>query len=407
MGRKNSEHKNLIGKNARNAILILLAGLFIAVLLFFKNKNNPDINDFLIRDEDGRTQNVKLVAQSVYGEEQIEFEILPRTYSEQETEELKKGFSDILKRTILSENESFNSIKSNLSFPEKIEGYPFEIEYRVRPRGYISSSGELTGDVEEDTEIEIEITYSLEGFEEKEIIEGVIIPAPKSEEEMFFKKLKKDLEERNENERNDKNIELPKELEGVNISWSKKKNNKIPSVIVLSLLCALTVLLKDRLSIGENEKKRREKIIEEYPDFAVKYALLNEAGLTHRQVVERLGAEFKKNKKSSPLYEEIYRVCLDIKGGLSLTEALDLMASRVSVREITFFVGRINRNIKKGGRDFANEIREAAEESSSEKREKIRRKAETAGTRLLIPMVFLLIMVFALIMIPAFDSFSF
>ena len=224
---------------------------------------------------------------------------------------------------------------------------------------------------------------------------------------MFFKKLKKDLEERNENERNDKNIELPKELEGVNISWSKKKNNKIPSVIVLSLLCALTVLLKDRLSIGENEKKRREKIIEEYPDFAVKYALLNEAGLTHRQVVERLGAEFKKNKKSSPLYEEIYRVCLDIKGGLSLTEALDLMASRVSVREITFFVGRINRNIKKGGRDFANEIREAAEESSSEKREKIRRKAETAGTRLLIPMVFLLIMVFALIMIPAFDSFSF
>ena len=407
MGRKNSEHKNLIGKNARDAMFILCAGLILAGLLFIKNKNNPDIHDSLTRDEDGKTQNVKLIAQSVYGEEQIDIEVLSRTYSESEKEELKKCFPDALKRTILADNGSFDSIKNNLNFPEKLEGYPFEIEYRVRPRGYISSSGELVYDVEEDTEIEIEITYSLEGFEETELIEGVIVPIPKSEEELFFKKVRKDLEEKNENERNDKNLELPKELDGVDISWSLKKDNKVFSVIFLTITCALIFLFKDKFSFSENEKKRREKIIEEYPDFAVKYALLNEAGLTHRQVLERLGSEFKKSKKGSPLYEEIYRVCLDMKGGLSLTEALDQMASRVSIREITFFVGRINRNIKKGGRDFAAQIREAADESSSEKREKIRRKAETAGTRLLIPMVFLLIIVFALIMIPAFDSFSF
>ena len=200
---------------------------------------------------------------------------------------------------------------------------------------------------------------------------------------------------------------LPEAIDGVEIKWSKKKSSKVPSAAALTVIIAGIMLFKDRLTEGEIKKKRREKIILEYPDFAVKYALLNEAGLTHRQVVERLGREYLKSKKNSPIYEEIYKAGIEVKGGLPLTDALDRMAQNCEVREISFFVGLINRNIKKGGSNIALEIRKAAEESSSEKREKIRRKAETAGTRLLLPMVFLLIMVFALIMIPAFDSFSF
>ena len=407
MGRKNSEHKNIIGKNVKSAFLILLAGFVLTILLIAKDKNTQEVNDFLIRDEDGKTKNIKLIAQSDLGEKQIDIEVLPRTYSSEEIESFKVGFLKEIKTLILSDNQNFNSINTSLYFPERIEGYPFDIDYRVRPRGYISSSGELMGDVEEATEIEIEITYYLDDFEEKEYIEGTIIPFEKSDDELFFSKLKKYLEDKNENERNDKNIDLPESLDGINISWSQKKNNKVPSVIALTIIIALIFLFKDKLTFGEDEKKRREKIIAEYPDFAIKYALLNEAGLTHRQVMERLGSEYKKNKKDNPLYEEVYKASVAVKGGISLTEALEKMASDCNVREITFFVGRINRNIKKGGRDFAKEIREAANETGSEKREKIRRKAETAGTRLLIPMVFLLIIVFALIMIPAFDSFSF
>ncbi|MBO4775418.1 MAG: type II secretion system F family protein [Lachnospiraceae bacterium] len=406
MGRKNSEHKSL-NKNVKTALLILGAGLLLSMLLFLKNKNDPDPSDELIRDEDGRTHNVKLIAASDYGEEEIDIKILSRTYSLSEAEALKDGFLEKLNSTILGENSSFDSIKSDLYFPDRIEGYPFDIEYRVRPRGYVDPSGKITDEIDEDTDIGIEVTYYLEGFEEKEMIEGVIKEPEITDDTRFFKKLKQYLNEKNENERNDKNITLPEELDGVKISWSRKKNNKIPSVIAMTLLCAFLVLFKDMFSFGENEKKKREAIIDEYPDFAVKYALLNEAGLTHRQVIERLGAEYKKNKKNDPLYEEVYKASTDIKGGLSLNEALEKMASECNVREITFFVGRITRNIKKGGKDFAEEVRNAAEESGSEKREKIRRKAETAGTRLLIPMVFLLIIVFALIMIPAFDSFSF
>ena len=404
MGRKNSGHKSI--KNFKTAGIIILLGSFLSILLLYKSRGETSDADVLIREENGKKQSIKLVAESEYGEEDIEIELLSRTYSEEEIVNMKENFLDELKLTVLSGNSSFEEIYDDLAFPEALEGYPFTLGYRVRPRGIVDSSGAIINDIDEETPIELEITYSLEDFEEKETIEGFILPQTKSEEEEFTKKLKKYLDNENENNRSNKTLILPTQINGVNIKWSKKKSTKVPAIIVLTVVCAGFVFFKDRILSGENEKKRREKIILEYPDFAVKYALLNEAGLTHRQIVDRLASEFEK-KKDSPIYEEIYKVSLDVKGGVPLTDALDSMSKNCGVREITFFVGLINRNIKKGGREISAELRKAADESSSEKREKIRRKAETAGTRLLIPMVFLLIIVFALIMIPAFDSFSF
>ena len=404
MGRKNSGHKSI--KTFKTAGIIILLGSFLSILLLYKSRGETSDADVLIREENGKKQSIKLVAESEYGEEDIEIELLSRTYSEEEIVNMKENFLDELKLTVLSGNSSFEEIYDDLAFPEALEGYPFTLGYRVRPRGIVDSSGAIINDIDEETPIELEITYSLEDFEEKETIEGFILPQTKSEEEEFTKKLKKYLDNENENNRSSKTLILPTQINGVNIKWSKKKSTKVPAIIVLTVVCAGFVFFKDRILSGENEKKRREKIIIEYPDFAVKYALLNEAGLTHRQIVDRLASEFEK-KKDSPIYEEIYKVSLDVKGGVPLTDALDSMSKNCGVREITFFVGLINRNIKKGGREISAELRKAADESSSEKREKIRRKAETAGTRLLIPMVFLLIIVFALIMIPAFDSFSF
>ena len=407
MGRKNSGRKSIKKKNIRIAGIVILLGSFLAVALLVKSKGDTNEAGVLIREENGKNQNIRLVAESEYGKEDIEIELLSRTYSETEIENMKTGFVDELRFRILSGNGSFKEIYDNLSFPDAVDGYPFVLSYKVRPRGLVDSSGAIIKDVDEETPIELEITYSLDNFEDKEIIEGIILPQQKSKEEVFAKKLRDYLEGENENNRNSKTIILPTQINGVDIKWSKKKSSKVPAIIVLTVVCAGFVLFKDRFLAGENEKKRRERIILDYPDFAVKYALLNEAGLTHRQIVDRLGSEYEKKKKDSPIYEEIYKVSIDVKGGVPLTDALESMSKNCGVREITFFVGLINRNIKKGGREISAELRKAADESSSEKREKIRRKAETAGTRLLIPMVFLLIIVFALIMIPAFDSFSF
>ncbi len=405
MGRTYSKFKNIDPKSLKTALIVLGIGALVMVILTLKNRNVDLRADVLERDEE-KDRNVKLKVESIYGEEVLDLEVLSRTLSTEEIESMKGDFITALKAQILGQNESFTSVTDPLKLADTVEGYPFDIAYRIRPRGIIDSNGNRSGDIDEKTEFEIEITYSLDEFEEKETINGVLLPASLSEEEAFSKKIRNYLDYRNVSERNEKTIELPELIDGVDVKWERQTKNKVPTVMALTLLCAFLVLFKDKFSAGDNEKKRREMIILEYPDFAVKYALLNEAGLTHAQVVDRLAREYKKSKKDSPLYEEIYKANEHVRSGYSLSEALNGMAKECKVREISFFAGMINRNIKKGGK-ISDDIRKAAGESTSERREKIKKKAETAGTKLLLPMVLLLLIVFVLIMIPAFESFSF
>ena len=302
MGRKNIGHKSINKKSIKTAGIVILLGAFLVILLLIKDRGATADADVLIREENGKNQDIKLVAESEYGEEDIEIELLSRTYSDTEIQNMKEDFLNELKLKIRSGNESFEEIYDDLEFPEVLEGYPFALSYRVRPRGVVDSSGAIINDIEEETPIELEITYSLDNFEEKEIVEAVLLPQTRSEEEDFSKKLRKYLDNENENNRNSKTVILPTQINGVNIKWSRKKSSKVPAIIVLTIAGAGFMLFKDRILSGENEKKRREKIILDYPDFAIKYALLNEAGLTHRQIVERLAAEYEKKKKDSPIY---------------------------------------------------------------------------------------------------------
>ncbi len=96
-----------------------------------------------------------------------------------------------------------------------------------------------------------------------------------------------------------------------------------------------------------------------------------------------------------------------IKGGQSIYDALDMLSNECRVREISRFIGIIKRNIRKGGSDLAIQLKNVAKESEEISRERIRKKAETASTRLLMPMMILLLIVFVVIMIPAFCNFSF
>ena len=225
MGRKNSGHKSINKKNIKTAVFVIFIGAFLVILLFMKNTKDTGDADVLIREENGKNQNIKLVAESEYGEEDIEIELLSRTYSDSEIENMKEDFLNELKSVILSGNSSFEEIYGDLYFPEAVEGYPFAVSYRVRPRGTVDPSGVIIKDIEEETQVELEITYSLDNFEEKEVIEGVLLPKVTSEEEEFVKKLRKYLESENENNRNSKTVTLPTQINGVNIKWSRKKRS--------------------------------------------------------------------------------------------------------------------------------------------------------------------------------------
>ena len=82
MGRKNSRHKSINKKNIKTAVIVILLGAILSIVLLLKSRGSTSDADVLIRQENGKKQNIKLVAESEYGEEDIEIELLSRTSSE-------------------------------------------------------------------------------------------------------------------------------------------------------------------------------------------------------------------------------------------------------------------------------------------------------------------------------------
>jgi len=240
--------------------------------------------------------------------------------------------------------------------------------------------------------------------EEDDLLDSSI---QQSEEEVFLDNLEDAVQYENERNVDEDSFLLPVKVNGVDVIWERAADNRIIAIPVLVFIISFWILFKDRITKAETEKKRKERLLSEYPSFALKYALLNEAGLTHMQTLEKIGQYYSEDNSNGELYRLIYVTVNRIKGGMPVYEALDILSAECDVREISRFLGIIKRNIRKGGSDLAVQLKNVAKESEDISRERIRRNAETASTRLLMPMTILLLIVFALIMIPAFGNFYF
>lgn len=401
MGRKNFELRELTTVKKAAVLIPIMGIILIAILEITEKGNEPTLE----RMEEGENE-VRITAIGEETETTIDLKILPRVESEEECNALYEEFVNKLKQTILAENDSFDEIRTHLVFPEELEGYPFYVSYKVGSRDYISGNGEIIKQPENSIPIEIELTVSCEYFENEEIITGCLINT-ENREERFERKVREYLTEKNETNRTEDNFDLGEYIDGQSISWKVEKKSSIPKVLALCILAEGALFIENKAKKRENTKKRKEKIREDYPEFAVKYSLLYSAGLPPIRALERIAADAQRRGKVGPLYEELNIVLHENESGISASEALVKMAASCDSDEVKYFCGLICQNMRKGGKDIAKDIKKAAIESEKMRRDEFRKKAETAGTRLTVPMVILLVIVFVLIMYPAFTQFSF
>lgn len=402
MGRKNTGFENLKFKNTVFAIVLFVAGILLTVALWVKDDKTSIENNVIERLDDDRS--IRLVAKSGYGSENMEIDVYSLFLNENEVEELYEKYREIIFEELPGENETLESVSGKLSLVDSINGYPFVTEYTIRPRGVIDENGEINFELVENTDIEISIVSTYEDYEFTETLNGHVIIDSLPDEERFRRNLHKRVKEAND-QRTD-NLILPSNIDGEEITWKEKKSPDKLLIPVLFTGISVWFLLKNRYENYEKKKKTKEKTASEYPYFAIKYSLLAGAGLSHRQILERIVTDYG-NREGNPIYDEMIVTLSQVKSGISLTDAYSNMADRCGVSELTQFISLINQNIQKGGNNLANDLKKEALESVKQKRKEVRIKAETASTKLLFPMMIQLIIVFALIMIPAFGSMKF
>lgn len=168
------------------------------------------------------------------------------------------------------------------------------------------------------------------------------------------------------------------------------------------LLFSLLVLgsgfyLSDR-ELNNRVKKRQLKLQIDFPDFINKLVLLINAGMTVQRAWEKIVRD---NNKENPLYEELTAVVTEIRMGRPEHQSYESFALRCRMPEITRFVSTVIQNLKKGNRDMVAVLRLQSAECWEMRKNAAKRLGEEASTKMLLPMVIMMIAILIIVAIPA------
>lgn len=106
------------------------------------------------------------------------------------------------------------------------------------------------------------------------------------------------------------------------------------------------------------------------------------------------------------MYEELLVTCREMEAGVSEAAAYQNMSIRCGLPCVVKFTALLHRYTQSGAAGLKQALYEETGTALQERKERARRMGEEAGTKLLLPMTMMLLVVMAMIMMPAFASFG-
>lgn len=395
--------------NQKRGVFAITLGIGIAIVsLLFPIGRHVDEQNYIERNEYGEgDMEVSLVASSRKGESEIIYNISERIYTEEEIEKMLPEFTSELEHAVLGENESLEKINGDLDFVEEVEGYPFQVTWSTDQSEYIGSQGDIKVKIEGEIPVLLTAAIEYEEYFYEHSFPAVLTPGVYAQAEQWHMALDEALAKAQADSMEEKYVMLPEEVDGEAVVWREKQTNQGMKIAGLFSLTGIFLFFADRIEKRETDKKRLQEMQKEYPEFAMKCAMLIGSGMTLRQAFERIAKSYISTKDCSKvLYEEVLIGVRELQSGVPERQVYESFGRRCGIRETEKFGNLMSRNLRKGSEGLKNALREEAMEAMEMHKEMVRRQGETAGTKLLFPMMILLLVVMVMIMVPAFGTFN-
>lgn len=200
---------------------------------------------------------------------------------------------------------------------------------------------------------------------------------------------------------------LPDKLNRKKVKWESPADTSGMLLTGLFLIAAMAILVMKGREEQVQLQKRYEELLMDYPGLIMKFTLLVQAGMTVRKAFQKISLDYGRKRKRNPrpAYEEIRIVCYEMESGVSESEAYRRFGERCGQAKYKTFATLLIQNLQKGSRQMADMLERESTEAWEERKRKARVLGEAAATKLLVPMIMMLIVVMAIVMIPAFMSF--
>jgi hypothetical protein len=339
----------------------------------------------------------------------IEMEIEEQKYTKEEAQDMLDELLEKLDEIVLGENVSFDRVEKDLHLVTSVSGYPMDIRWELSSYHVLGIDGKINSSQVPEDGIVVELigTISYEEMESIYIQNVVIYPPTRDKEEQFIYEVEKEIASIQKETREDTSFPLPQEVQGKRIVWSKKKEKTWFYVPLLGLGVAAYVVYRERKRIRIKEQRREELLLRGYPGFISKLTMLLGCGATVKYAWERIVQNYEKQKDikgTNLLYEEIVMTLREIQSGVSEAEAYERFGKRCGISIYLKFGTLLSQNLRKGSQGLVDIFKMESIQSFENRKSRARRLGEEASTKLLGPMFGMLVVVFVVVMVPAFLS---
>jgi tight adherence protein C len=282
-------------------------------------------------------------------------------------------------------------------------GTIFSDDYRMEREDGSSYEEELLVSVEgeDQTSLNVEIPEKEDPNkeeEENEEEEETLSPEALRQQELLTL-----IEEYNQKKADPDYYYLPGEWKGKHLQWQKPDDTTGAMMSALALVAGVLLMVQKKREKLINEQKRQEQLLMDYPGLIMKFTLLVQAGMTVRKAFQKMALDYGRteDKQKRYAYEEIKIVCYEMDSGLSEVEAYRRFGERCGQVKYKTFATLLIQNLQKGGKSLSDMLERESMDAWDERKRKARVLGETAATKLLFPMVLMMIVVMAIIIIPA------
>jgi hypothetical protein len=412
-------------KKAAMVIITLLAFQFLSLMVQLQAISNSVIieDKYIMRPEQGEGKKEVELRAAMKDMENLEsfYEIIldieERVYTRDELKIIFEKAIQHLDSQVLGSNKAANKITEKLNFLTTIPGSGITVSWKPE-KAYIKSDGSIVNDdIDKDgitTEVTAILSYGDINTEHHYWFH--ILPKAHNKKELFQKELMEEISRVSEDTKEDRHLELPTSIKQYQIFWSEIKKNNESTLFLFGLVVSIFVWYLEDKDLEKRMNKRKAQILIDYPEIVNKFTLLVNAGMTIKQAWYKIAEDYnvqvtaknisKKARDKRYAYEEMIATVRELKLGVPESVAYDQYGRRVGAIPYIKFTSLMTQNLKKGNKGFTEQLTKEALEAFINRKEVAKRLGEEAGTKLLAPMMIMLLIVFMIILIPAFMSFG-
>ncbi len=389
-------------------LLIFAIALIIGICVSLSEKDSVSVIKNLRRDA-SKSTTYEFNAQSENGEEEtIIVDVNKKELRDRQIYEILEGMQDALVQKVLKDNKSADYVNKNLELITDFGKENVSIAWDISDSSIIGYDGTISDNIpEEGVIVDLTATMTLQDISQEYTFSVNVFPS--IEAKSIQSQIQKYV---NENNIYEDQVKLPDKINGEEINYYKKFSSFGKWIFPAGIVLAIALFfLKDKDLKGQLEKRDTQMLLD-YPEIVSKVLLYYEAGLSIKSTFERIVSDYKKVKEEDKeifryAYEELELTLTKMKSGVSDIAAIKEYGARCGLHCYIKFAGIVEQNLKRGAREMSYALKTEVANAMMERKNAALKSGSRISTKLLGPMIIMLVISMAIIMVPAFMSMNF